>query len=110
MNIIACCRRAVEKLITTAAAKEKEVGSKIAEACSVRLMYDLSKAVIDGPTNGRADWFRRGFPEHRVGGKAWTLFQAPLLTAPSSPGKPIDTSDCQHCVGRMSIIDSDILR
>ncbi|KAL1245123.1 Glutathione S-transferase verG [Trichinella spiralis] len=96
MNIIACCRRAVEKLITTAAAKEKEVGSKIAEACSVRLMYqDLSKAVIDGPTNGRADWFRRGFPEHR---------------APCSPGKPIDTSDCQHCVGRMSIIDSDILR
>ncbi|OUC49498.1 hypothetical protein D917_05324 [Trichinella nativa] len=80
MNIIACSRRAVEKLITTAAAKEKEVGFKIAEACSVRLMYDLSKAVIDGPTNGRADWFRRGFPEHRVGGKAWTLFQAPLLT------------------------------
>ncbi|KRX85445.1 hypothetical protein T02_14438 [Trichinella nativa] len=66
MNIIACSRRAVEKLITTAAAKEKE--------------QDLSKAVIDGPTNGRADWFRRGFPEHRVGGKAWTLFQAPLLT------------------------------
>ncbi|KRY87754.1 hypothetical protein T4D_16085 [Trichinella pseudospiralis] len=57
----------------------------------VFIFWDLSKAVIDGPTNGRADWFRRGFPEHRVG-EAWTLFQAPLLTVFPGSIRPMQTN------------------